>query len=488
MTIRKQEAGSSEERFERYIQGLTEVIGHADRAEPLKAYCTGLLLPGERKSVEPMAAKIEPARVSNRHQSMHHFVADAPWSDREVLSEIRRYGLPALLEHGGVQTWMVDDTGHPKKGTHSVGVAKQYCGQLGKTENCQVAVSLSLANQSASLPIAYRLFLPEVWAKDMARRRTAGVPDEVVFKTKPQIALDQIRAAVKAGVPPGVVDADAGYGNDTDFRDQITALGLRYAVGIQPTTSVWAPGTGPLPPAPSSGRGQPPKLLRRDADHKAVSVKELALSLPEGSFRKVTWREGTKGAQHSRFVAVRVRPAHRDYQRTEPRPEEWLLIEWPEGEAEPTKYWLSTLPKRTSVKKLVETAKLRWRIERDYQELKDEIGLGHFEGRSWRGFHHHATLSIAAYAFLVAERGLFSPSGVGGGPRLEGARLPRGYRPRGAPDPTRAPQPDLDHEHAGAHHRRARQASTSMPLLSGARQSRPSTDDEASRKSGQRES
>ena len=365
---------------------------------------------------------------------------------------------------------------------------KQYCGQLGKTENCQVAVSLSVANQSASLPIAYRLFLPEVWAQDMARRRTAGVPDEVVFQKKADIALAQIRAAVNAGVPKGVVDADAGYGNDTDFRDEITALGLRYAVGVQPTTSVWRKGTGPLPAAPYSGRGQPPKLLRRDAEHQPVSVKAVALSLPEGSFRKVTWREGTKGAQDSRFAAVRIRPAHRDYQRTEPRPEEWLLIEWPEGEPEPTKYWLSTLPKRTSVKKLVETAKLRWRIERDDQELKDEIGLGHYEGRGWRGFHHHATLSIAAYAFLVAERGLFSPSGVGGRPRLEGARLPRGFRPRGAPDPPRATQPDLDHEYAGAHHRRARQASSSMPLLSGAHHSRPSTDDEGPHRPGSRES
>jgi len=470
MAIQQQEAGSSEERFDRYIQGLTQVIGHADRAEPLRAYCTGLLLPGERKSVEPMAAKIEPARVSNRHQSMHHFVADAPWSDRELLAEVRRYALPALVEHGGVESWMVDDTGHPKKGTHSVGVAKQYCGQLGKTENCQVAVSLSLANQSASLPVAYRLFLPEVWAKDMERRGKAGVPKEVVFQKKTEIALAQIRAAVTAGIPTGVVDADAGYGNDTTFRDEITALGLRYAVGVQSTTSVWVNGTGPLPPAPYSGRGQVPKLLRRDAEHTPVSLKEVALSLPEGRFRKVTWREGAKGAQHSRFAVVRVRPAHRDYQRTEPRPEEWLIIEWPAGEKEPTKYWLSTLPKRTTVKHLVATIKLRWRIERDYQELKDEIGLGHFEGRGWRGFHHHASLAIAAYAFLVAERGRFSPSGVGATPRLPVAPVPGGFRPRGAPDATRAAQPDLDREHANAHHRGTHHATSTLSVLSPTRQ------------------
>ncbi len=440
------ELQTSEERFEKYVELLTEVIGHADRAEPLRAYTTGLMLPGDRKSVEPMAARVDPRNVRKKHQSLHHFVAEAPWSDQEVLSVARRYALPAILTHGPIRASMVDDTGIPKKGRHSVGVARQYCGQLGKTDNCQVAVSLSLATDFASLPIAYRLYLPEEWTDDRARCAKAGVPDDVTFQTKPEIALEQIRAAVDASVPLGVVLADAGYGNGSDFRDELTSLGLEYAVGILSTTSVWPEGTGPLPAKKWSGRGRPPTRLRRDKEHQPVTVKELAFE-HTNRFRRVRWREGTKGELSGRFLAVRVRPAHRDNTLEQMRDEEWLLVEWPEGEAEPTKYFLSTVPKRTPLKRLIETVKIRWRIERDYEELKQEIGLTHFEGRGWRGFHHHATLTIVSYAFLVAERGRFSPSGDGGGaPRLKAARLPRGFRVRGSPDPARAAREDVDRD------------------------------------------
>lgn len=423
--------GGSESRFSSYVEALTGSLGHADRAGPFRSYCSGLLLPGPRKSVEPIAARMEPWRVQAAHQSLHHLVANAEWSDEAILTAVRQQVLPAMERHGAIRAWIVDDTGFPKKGMHSVGVARQYCGQLGKQDNCQVAVSLSVANHHASLPVGYRLYLPEAWANNRLRRGKAGVPDTVIFETKPQIALAQIRAARDAGVPPAAVLSDAGYGVDTDFRDGITELGLLYVVGIQSSTSVWPPGTAPLPPKRWRGQGRPPSLIRRDPKNKPVSVKELAQALPKRAWRRVTWREGTNTTLASRFAAVRVRPAHRDYNRTSPRPEEWCLIEWPKGEAEPTKYWFSTLPADTRLPDLVGLAKLRWRIERDYQELKQELGLGHYEGRGWRGFHHHATLTIAAYGFLISERETIPPSAPGCHPRIEAPALSDGYRPRG---------------------------------------------------------
>jgi len=442
------ERQTPEERFDYYVELLTETLGHADRAEPLRAYMTGLMLPGDRKSVEPMAARLEPRNVRRKHQSMHHFVADAPWSDERVLTRVREFALPALREHGPIEAWLLDDTGMPKKGTHSVGVARQYCGQLGKTENCQVAVSLSIATECASLPIAYQLYLREEWAEDRERCRKAGVPEEVTFRSKPQIALAQLRAALAAGVPKGVVAADAGYGNGAEFRDALREMGLRYVVGVLSTTRVWTEGRRPLPPSQWSGHGRPPTRLRRAPEHQPVTAKELALA-NKARFRWVSWREGTKGQLRERFLALRVRSAHRDYQRHQAREEEWCVVEWPEGEPEPTKYFLSTLPKNISLKQLIRKVKLRWRIERDYEELKQELGLTHYEGRGWRGFHHHATLTIAAYAFLVAERGRFSPSGACGGTlQRKAARVPQGFRPRGSPDPPRAACADLDRHNA----------------------------------------
>jgi SRSO17 transposase len=429
------DSGGSEGRFNTYLDALTATLGHADRAAPFQSYCTGLLLPGERKSVEPMAARLEPERVQATHQSLHHLVAKADWSDEAMLSVVRSQVLPAIEQHGAINAWIVDDSGFPKKGIQSVGVARQYCGQLGKQDNCQVAVSLSVANDHASLPIAYQLYLPEAWANDPARRRKAGVPEDIVFQTKPQIALAQIRAALLAGVPSAVVLADAGYGVDTGFRDGITELGLRYVVGIQSSTTLWPPGQAPLPPKPWSGRGRRPTRLRYDDTHQPVSAKDLAVGLPARAFRRITWREGTNTRLASRFAAVRVRPAHRDTERCQPRPEEWCLIEWPKGEAEPTKYWFSTLPADTSFTELVRQAKRRWRIERDYQDLKQELGLGHYEGRGWRGFHHHATLCIAAYGFLISERAVFSPSAEPRAPFGTPPSLPEGFRPRGSPGP-----------------------------------------------------
>jgi SRSO17 transposase len=307
-------------------------------------------------------------------------------------------------------------------------VARQYCGQLGKQENCQVAVSLSVANDWASLPIAFELYLPEDWSGDPVRRAKAGVPEDLAFRTKPQIALAQIRRALADGVPPGVILGDAGYGIDTGFRTTLSSLALPYVLGVQSTIGVWPPGCGPLPPKPWSGKGRPPKLWRRDAEHQPVTAKDLAFALPSSAWRTVSWREGRSGALDGRFATVRVRPSHRDYWRAEPHAEEWLLIEWPEEKKEPTKYWLSTLAETTRLEELVATAKMRWRIERDYQELKQELGLDHYEGRGWRGFHHHATLCIAAYGFLVRERSLFPPQDRFRG---QAPALPAGWRPRG---------------------------------------------------------
>jgi len=424
--------GTSESRFATYVEGLVSVIGHADRARPLRDYCLGLMMPCERKSVEPMAAATAPERTAAQHQSLLHFVGEGRWSDEMVLAKVREMVLPSIERHGPIEGWIIDDTGFPKKGTHSVGVARQYCGQLGKEDNCQVAVSLSLANAHASLPVAYRLYLPQDWTRDRDRLRKAGVPEEVGFETKHEIALDQIRHACASSLPRGVVLMDAGYGNNSDLRAAITALELTYVVGILSNTTLWAPGSGPLPAKTWSGRGRPPTLLRRDAAHRPLSVKALALGLPKSAWRTVTWREGTAEHLSSRFARVRVRVARRDFRRNKSRPEEWLLIEWPKGESEPTKYWLSTLPESTTLQRLVYLAKLRWRIERDYQELKQEVGLGHFEGRGWRGFHHHASLCIAAYGFLISERETIPPSEPRSAAIFPQPGLPESYRPRGA--------------------------------------------------------
>ena len=363
--------------FARYVHVLSETLGHADRVGPLSDYCRGLMLSRDRKSVEPMAALVAPRRASAKHQSMHHFVAKAEWSDAAMLAAVRQAVLPAL---GAIEAWIVDDTGCPKKGMHSVGVARQTCGQLGKQDNGQVAVSVSVANERSSLPIAYQLYLQREWAEDAARRQRAEVPASIGYATKSAIALEQLRAARAARVPAGVVLADAGYGNDTDFRLGIGALGLTYAVGVQGITTVW-----------------------------------------------------TDGLLASRFARVRVRAADRN----ELIAEEWLVIEWPLAETGPTRYWLTTHPSRIAFKELIRVIKLRWRIERDCQELKQELGLGHYEGCNWRGFHHHATLTVAAYGFLMRARltgratihSAIRPSE----PLLRLPPRPRNFIPRGSP-------------------------------------------------------
>src|ERR1700709_1659684 len=291
---------NTETRFAAYVEGLSSVLGHADRIGPLRDYCTGLILPGERKSVEPMAAKTAPGRTAAQHQSLLHFVGVATWSDEKVLAKVREMVLPSMQRQGAIEAWIIDDTAFPKQGTHSVGVQHQYCGQLGKEANCQVAVSLSIANHSASLPVAWRLYLPKEWIRDKARGKKAGVPRAISFKAKPEIALDQIRWACEAGLPGGVALMDAAYGTDSRLRTGMTALGVSYVVGIQPKILVWPPGTGP------KRRGTPLNNTGRRDEPDLISAKRLARDLPKDAWQTIRWREGSSEWFSSRFSRASV--------------------------------------------------------------------------------------------------------------------------------------------------------------------------------------
>jgi len=448
-----------ESRFERYAEKMIETLGHADRATPARWYLRGLMLPGQRKSVEPMAARVHPQDVESAHQSMHRLVADSDWSDAALLSAVARELVPVLSREGQVPCfWIIDDTSYRKWGKHSVGVAPLYCGHLGKTENCQVAGSLTLAAEQGSVPLAYRLYLPQEWAKDKKRCQAAGVPKAVGFATKGQIAWAQIEAALAAGIPRGTVLMDAGYGDETAMRDRLTAHQLSYAVAVRPATTVWWGEHQPAPAARKHRRsGRPRTRVRRDAKHQPISVLDLARALPAGSWRTIEWRERTNAPLASRFARLRVRAAPGD----RPREEEWLLIEWPRGETEPTHYFLSNLPETVSLEDLVATVKMRWRIERDYLELKQELGLGHYEGRNWRGFHHHASLCIAAYGFLMLER----LSGVKKkAARLQAPALSESFRPRGA-GPDAAPRSVVDRHRSPSPGVRHRATASAMPML-----------------------
>jgi SRSO17 transposase len=418
-------------RLAAYLGEVAKVAGHADRTGPLMDYCGGLLVTEGRRNTEMIAVVTKPSHARTQYQKLQHIVANSEWSDEQVLAKVRELVVPSMTRRGPIEAWIIDDTSFPKQGKHSVGVQRQYCGQLGKQANCQVAVTLSIANHHASLPIAYRLYLPRTWTEDKARRKKAHVPDSIRFKTKPQIALEHIRASLLAGVAPGVVLVDAGYGNDSSFRRAITALGLTYVAAIQTTTKV-----RPV-------REDDPKPPR-------VSVEALALSLPKRAWRTVAWREGTNKKLRSRFARVRVRVSPI---RGESRfAEETLLIEWPKGEAKPTKYWLATVDPDMPLRQLVDLAKMRWRIEHDYRDLKQEVGIGHYEGRGWPGFHHHGTLCIAAYGFLISERERIPPSGPHSAAQIEKSPVPSDYRPRGAACPASATRPKLNRDdpmHAG---------------------------------------
>lgn len=392
-----------------YINSFVTGLGREERRRALGWYVTGLLLDGERKSIEPIALRlVESANeMQAMRQRLQQAVCVATWSEMEVY---RRLALKFEGELPDIQAFVFDDTGFPKKGTHSVGVARQYSGTLGRTDNCQVATSLHLAGRAGSGCIGMRLYLPEEWTEDRERCAAAGVPEEVEFKTKWKIALDLLDAALSWGVRKHVVLGDAAYGDITEFRKELTQRQLKYLLAVQGALVVWEPGTGPNPPPPrkAGAAGRTPTKYT-DGKHAPVSIEALAEKIGRRAYAKVKWREGSRGIQSSFFAALRVRTAHRHTKGEAPSEEQWLLCEWPKNKAEPTKYYLSSLPERTSLKTLVRFAKLRWRVERDYQEMKGEVGLDHFEGRTWLGFHHHVALCAVAHGFLALRRALSPP-------------------------------------------------------------------------------
>jgi len=419
--------------LENYLADLCQHLGHVNRHQNFCDYLKGLLMVEGRKSVEPMAAALDPINTRSRHQALHHFVADSPWSDQRILDKAWQW-VESKIPAKEQRYWLVDDTGMPKKGSHSVGVSHQYCGQLGKTTNCQVAVSVSLATISSSIPVAWQLYLPKAWVVDKDRCAAVGVPQEFKFMTKTEIALEQLEHCIDRSIPEGIVLADSGYGHDHAFREGLDELSLPYVVGVRSNTSAWAPGVVPVIPKAKQGKGRQPIRIKYSEGHRPESVREIASSLDDSAWEHIEWREGTNDTLSGWFTALRVHAAHRDNYRGSLRPEQWLLIEWLEGENKPTKFWLSNLPKSITLKQLVYTAKMRWHIERDYQELKDELGLNHYEGRNWRGFHHHATLCIAAYAYLVAERIEASNGHKKNTAKRKKLTVPNDYIARGAPE------------------------------------------------------
>jgi SRSO17 transposase len=394
--------------LEAYVEFLTADMGRPERRHAMGKYIHGLLLDGQRKSIFPMAERMadDADEVQGLRQRLQRCVKSS-WEDEELY---RRIATKLYRELPGIEAFVLDDTGFAKKGRHSVGVARQYSGTLGRTDNCQVAVSLHLAGERGSGCIGMRLYLPERWTDDRERCDAAGVPDDVGYAPKWQLGLALIDQALGWGVHPSVALADSGYGDTTEFRDGLVARGLIYSVAVRGTAIVWRPGVVPKPPEQPRARGPGRPRTRLAAGNESpVAIATFAQSLGRSAYRKVTWRAGSRGKLASYFAAVRVRTAHRHAQGAPPGEEQWLLCEWPLEEKAPTKFYLSTQPTNCSLKELVRTAHLRWRVERDYQDMKQEVGLDNYEGRTWRGFHHHAALCAAAHAFLALRRALFPP-------------------------------------------------------------------------------
>src|SRR6266496_252150 len=372
-------------RIEGYLARIGEVLGNAKRRASFAVYAMGLFGSAERKSVEPMAALVcrNPKKMDAAHQRLLHFVSSAPWDDRAVRRVAAHYAIGAMVEREPVEAWILDDTGFLKQGTHSVGVQRQYTGSAGKITNCQIGVSLSVATRTEHVPVDFELYLPESWTDDPARRKEARIPDSIQFQTKPQLGIAMVRRAIADGLPRGVVLADSAYGSSSEFRQELRELGLDYAVGVVPQTAVL------LLDAQSRCRGDP------------VSVRELAQRIEaRGGFRRCTWRKGTKQDLTARFALRRVTPAGANAERDV----QWLLIEWRDGESEPANYFLATLPADITKRQLIRLVMQRWRTERVYEDLKGELGLDHFEGRRFPGWHHHVSVALCCYAFIVAER------------------------------------------------------------------------------------
>jgi len=370
------------EQWHAYLDGVGKTLRDKRQRASFAMYAMGLLSDGERKSVEPIAARAcaDPERTHAVHEQLIHFLGDSPWKDEPVRQYASKYAVAAMQKQGPIRTWVIDDTGFIKQGTQSPGVQRQYTGSAGKTTNCQIGVSLVLATEYAHVATDFRLYLPESWIGDRARCRRAHIPDDVDYEPKWALALSMVEGALQAKLPKGVVLADADYGTKTVFRDMLHVLGLDYAVGVQSTI----------------------KLRVMDAAGtlgERLSIEQVGTSL-RSKLRSVSWREGTKKTLRSRFARVRVVVDRDDGHSRDP---EWLLVEWPEGQSEPTKFVLSTLSANLSCKQMVRTVKSRWRIERSYEDLKGELGLDHYEGRSFVGWHHHVSVVLTCYAFLVAE-------------------------------------------------------------------------------------
>jgi SRSO17 transposase len=388
-------------RLEAFADDIFESLPRKDQRARGECYLRGLMLEGRRKSVEPMAARLGEVH----YQALHHFVAVSPWDWRPV----RRRLAERLVEELAPTAWAVDDTGFPKDGDHSVGVQRQYCGTLGKTANCQLGVSVNAVTEQASCPLDWRLFLPEAWEGDTSRRAACRVPATVRHRPKWQLALDMLDELEPWGLRPPVLVTDAAYGEVGEFRQGLDDREIRYVVQVKADTSAYPEPVRPTT-APYAGRGRRPQPRYRD---KPCSLKQLALAAGQSAGVDLIWRRGSKGLQRSRFLALRVRPAGITPRRQAAAraggvgwelPVRWLLVEWPTDKAEPVKYWLSNLPEDIPIVELVRLGKLRWRIEQDYRELKGALGLDHFEGRSWPGWHHHVTLVAVAHGFLTLER------------------------------------------------------------------------------------
>jgi SRSO17 transposase len=386
-------------KLEAFLADVILTMGRKERRDHAEEYLRGLLMDGERKSIEPIASRLPDGNV----QALQQFVNQSPWSSQKVRASLARKVEQEFVPEA---YWLIDDVSFPKQGQHSVGVARQYCGALGKTANCQVAVTLDLGTEEASTPLNWALYLPEKWVKDPVRRKEAGVPKEITFKTKPEMALDLIDEVMAWGLQKRLVLTDSGYGDVYEFRQGLRNRELDYVVQVSGDLTAWTEDPHP-PEPPMKGGGKVPRKRYYAKDFPSPpSLCQIAKDLPSQSWRKVTWREGTKGPLSSRFARVMVWMANGLVQgKTMEERSEELLIEWPDGDPEPWKYWLSSLPpQRTSFRGLVRKAKGRFRIEQDYEEMKGEVGLDHFEGRSWQGWHHHVTLVTLAYAFLTLEK------------------------------------------------------------------------------------
>jgi SRSO17 transposase len=389
-----------DQRLTAFLQDLLSPLGRSERHHWARVYVEGLLLDGARKSIEPLASRIPGADV----QALRQFVGQSPWAVEAVERQLARKVVDLLSEP---EVWIVDETSFPKAGQHSVGVARQYCGALGKVANCQVAVSLHWSSAEASCPLVWRLYLPKEWLEDAERGEEVKLPPGTVYRSKTELALEAIDQALAWEVPPLPVVADSFYGNDFGFRQALGERGLHYAVQVEPSTVVWTRDPNlPVSPPGEKRTGRPRKYPPMESLGRPESLDQVAQQLPASAWKRVTWRAGSRGPQRSRFAKLKVWAAHGWRAQEHPqRVAEWLLIEWPQEEKQPTKYWLAQLGSQPlGLRRLVRMAKARWRVEQDYRELKEELGLDHFEGRHWLGWHHHVTLVTLAYAFLQGER------------------------------------------------------------------------------------